>query len=91
MFSSTAEETCEGNNDLFYQNSIRKYEDDSKHLVIYILYYLELFSNLMALQFCEQYLSYSMISILFSLLSNHDNLVLNLHQEKIAALMKAFL
>ena len=45
----------------------------------------------MALQFCEQYLSYSMISILFSLLSNHDNLVLNLHQEKIAALMKAFL
>ena len=37
IFVSTAERG-EGNYDLLYQNSIRKWEDDLEHLVTYILH-----------------------------------------------------
>ena len=37
------------------------------------------FSEMMALQFWKQYLSYSMVSILLLLLWNHNNLILKLH------------
>ena len=49
-FSSKAERG-EGNYDLPYQNSIRKYEDDLEHKVFYILYNLQFFQ--MSIQFCK--------------------------------------
>ena len=74
---------------LLYQNSVRKYEDDLEHQVFYILYDLQFFSNVMVLQFCQQYLSYSMVLTLLLLLCNHDNLILKLGtSEKIATLLK---
>ena len=39
---------------------------------------------LMAWHFCKKYLSYSMILILLLLLCNHGNLILKLHQKKLA-------
>ena len=38
---------------LLYQNSVKKYEDDLEDQVFYILYDLQFFSNVMALQFCK--------------------------------------
>ena len=48
------------------------------------LYFLwiVIFSNVMALQFCKYYLSYSMVLILFLLIYNHNNLILRLYQKK---------
>ena len=46
-----------------------------------------IFSYVIALQFCKWYLSYSMALNLLILLCNHDNLILKLHQKKIANFM----
>ena len=40
------------------------------------------FLNVMALQFCEECLSSSVVLSLLPLLRNHDNLTLKLHQKK---------
>ena len=74
------------NYDLLYQNSTRKYGDNLEHQVICTLYDFVIFLNVMALQFCKQYLSNSVVLSLLSLLCNHGNLTLKLHQKKIAAL-----
>ena len=42
----------------------------------------------MALQFCKYYPSYSLVLALLLLLSNRDNLILKLHQKKLATFMK---
>ena len=75
LFPPTAERGG-GNYDFLYQNSVRKYKDGLA------------LANVMALQFCKYYLSYSMVLILLLPLCNHDNLILKLHQKKIATLMK---
>ena len=41
-----------------------------------------IFLNVMALQFCEEYLSNSVVLSLLSLICNHGNLTLKLHQKK---------
>ena len=38
---------------LFYQNSIKKYEDDLEHIDLLYFVWFVIFLNLMALQFCE--------------------------------------
>ena len=65
LFPSKAEEGAE-NYDLLYQN--------------FILFSLRFaFLNVMALQFCKYYLSYSVILSLLLLSYNHDNLTLKFH------------
>ena len=44
---------------------------------------------MMALQFCESYLSNRVVLSLLPLLCNHGNLTLNLYQKKVATLMKS--
>ena len=53
---------------------MRKYEDDLEAYVIFL--------NVMALQFCKEYLSHSVVLSLLPLLCNHDNLTRKLHQKK---------
>ena len=50
-----------------------KYEDD---LEVYVI-----FLNVMALQFCKEYLSHSVVLSLLPLLCNHDNLTRKLQKK----------
>ena len=61
------------NYDLLYKNSMGKYEDD---LEVYVI-----FLNVMALQFCKEYLSHSVVLSLLPLLCNHDNLTRKLQKK----------
>ena len=54
----------------------------------YYFVWLVIFSNMMALHF-SKYLSYSMVLTSLSLLRNHDNLILKLHQKSKATVMKS--
>ena len=65
------------NYDLLYQNSSRKCEYDLENYFVWLVFFL----TAMALQFCEKYLSKSVVLSLLPLLFNHGNLTLKLHQK----------
>ena len=50
-----------GSYDFLYQNSVRKYEDDLKHYVYLHFAWFLIIINVMALPFCEKYISTSVV------------------------------